>query len=83
MDMPNETVSNLWSSGSTEWSGQKVFLLIAAVTFWGGLGSLLDSFLGGFLQASVVDARTGKVIEGIGGKKVTDYHYRLLTDGAY
>lgn len=50
------------------WSEQAAFVL--AVTVWGGLGSLLDSVLGGFLQESVVDARTGKVVEGIGGKKV-------------
>ncbi|GLA34962.1 hypothetical protein AnigIFM63309_009147 [Aspergillus niger] len=43
---------------------------ILAVTMWGGLGSVLDSVLGGLLQASVVDKRTGKVIEGAGGQKV-------------
>ena len=40
------------------------------VTIWGALGSVLDSVLGGLLQASVVDKRTGKVVEGSGGKKV-------------
>lgn len=43
---------------------------ILAVTGWGALGSVLDSVLGGLLQASVVDKRTGKVVEGTGGKKV-------------
>ncbi|PLB51075.1 hypothetical protein P170DRAFT_436147 [Aspergillus steynii IBT 23096] len=43
---------------------------ILGFTAWGTLGSLLDSFLGGILQASVVDKRTGKVVEGTGGKKV-------------
>jgi hypothetical protein len=43
---------------------------VEAVTIWGGLGSLLDSLLGGWLQASVVDRRTGKVVEGSGGRKV-------------
>lgn len=43
---------------------------VGAVTTWGGLGSLLDSLLGGWLQASVVDTRTGKVVEGKGGRKV-------------
>lgn len=43
---------------------------VLGFTAWGTLGSLLDSFLGGMLQASVVDKRTGKVVEGTGGKKV-------------
>ena len=43
---------------------------IAFVTLWGGLGSLVDSALGGWLQASVVDVRSGKVVEGVGGKRV-------------
>ncbi|KAH8676895.1 integral membrane protein DUF92-domain-containing protein [Tricladium varicosporioides] len=41
-----------------------------ALTLWGALGSLLDSFLGGWLQQSVVDTRTGRVVEGDGGKRV-------------
>ncbi|CZS87934.1 probable transmembrane protein 19 [Rhynchosporium graminicola] len=41
-----------------------------AMAIWGGLGSVLDSFLGGWLQQSVVDTRTGRVVEGDGGKKV-------------
>jgi uncharacterized membrane protein len=40
------------------------------MTIWGALGSLLDSFLGGWLQQSVVDTRTGKIVEGEGGKTV-------------
>ena len=46
-------------------------LWVFLVTIWGGLGSLVDSLLGGWFQASVVDARTGKVVEGEGGKKVS------------
>lgn len=42
-----------------------------AMTFWGLLGSVLDSVLGGLLQASVVDKRSGKVVEGSGGRKVS------------
>ena len=45
-------------------------LWILAMTAWGALGSVLDSVLGGLLQASVVDKRSGKVVEGTGGKKV-------------
>jgi hypothetical protein len=61
---------------------------VLAITIWGGLGSVLDSALGGWLQASVVDTRTGKIIEGVGGKKVSLIstlrqwsltHYRCLS----
>ena len=41
-----------------------------AMALWGALGSVLDSLLGGWLQQSVVDTRTGRVVEGDGGKKV-------------
>jgi uncharacterized membrane protein len=41
-----------------------------AMTLWGTLGSVLDSLLGGWLQQSVVDTRTGRVVEGEGGKRV-------------
>jgi len=41
-----------------------------AMTLWGGLGSVLDSLLGGWLQQSVVDTRTGRIVEGEGGKRV-------------
>ncbi|GAB1193780.1 hypothetical protein APSETT444_003008 [Aspergillus pseudonomiae] len=52
-----------------------------AFTGWGTLGSVLDSVLGGLLQASVVDKRTGKVVEGEGGKKVL-VHPHLRAGGA-
>jgi len=52
------------------WSSKEKVLLLLCITIWGGLGSLLDSALGGWFQASVVDTRTGKVVEGSGGKKV-------------
>jgi uncharacterized membrane protein len=41
-----------------------------AMTLWGALGSVLDSLLGGWLQQSVVDTRTGRIVEGEGGKRV-------------
>ena len=56
--------------GGIGWGVQEKLFWTAAITIWGGLGSVLDSFLGGWLQASVVDSRTGKVIEGTGGAKV-------------
>ena len=56
---------------SSGWGLQEKAALVIAITVWGGLGSVLDSALGGWFQASVVDARTGKVIEGTGGKKVS------------
>lgn len=58
--------------GGSGWSLREKTAWVIAVTAWGGLGSLLDSALGGWFQASVVDARTGKVIEGTGGKKVSN-----------
>jgi uncharacterized membrane protein len=52
------------------WTYADKLLLVAAMTVWGGLGSLLDSILGGLLQASVVDAKSGRVVEGEGGLRV-------------
>ena len=43
---------------------------VLAVAVWGTLGSLLDSLLGALFQASVVETRTGKIVEGEGGGKV-------------
>ena len=59
--------------GGSGWGWQEKILLLFCITAWGGLGSLLDSALGGFFQASVIDTRTGKVVEGSGGKKVSQY----------
>ncbi|KAL8809460.1 MAG: hypothetical protein Q9223_006949 [Gallowayella weberi] len=56
--------------GGSGWGLQEKAAWIMAVSVWGGLGSLLDSALGGWFQESVVDARSGKIIEGNGGKKV-------------
>lgn len=59
-----------FSDGRDGWRWQEKFGLILAITLWGGMGSLLDSALGGWFQASVVDTRTGKIVEGTGGGKV-------------
>ena len=66
--------------GGNGWGWQEKVFWVIAVTVWGGLGSLLDSALGGWLQASVVDGRTGKVVEGTGGKKVSPLWF-LTSDG--
>lgn len=58
------------TSLGTGWGWKEKGLWVLLVTGWGGLGSLLDSLLGGLLQASVVDKRSGKVVEGTGGQKV-------------
>lgn len=58
---------------------------MGALTVWGALGSVLDSLLGGWFQASVVDSHSGRVIEGEGGGKVlvssgsgvNTLHYKL------
>ena len=59
--------------GGYGWGLQEKVYWVIAVTVWGGLGSVLDSALGGWFQASVIDSRSGKVIEGTGGKKVSIY----------
>jgi uncharacterized membrane protein len=58
-----------------------------AMTLWGALGSVLDSLLGGWLQQSVVDTRTGRIVEGEGGKRVlvskkgvNSMHYKKRAD---
>jgi len=61
--------------GGNAWGQEEIALWVVTVTIWGLLGSLLDSFLGGWLQASVVDSRTGKVIEGNGGQQVRSYRF--------
>lgn len=52
------------------WTYTSIALFVAAITIWGTLGALVDSLLGAWCQASVVEARTGKVVEGEGGAKV-------------
>ena len=59
--------------GGSGWGFWEKVAWVLAVSLWGGLGSLLDSALGGWFQASVVDVRSGKVIEGTGGVKVGFY----------
>ena len=66
------------------WGLDDKILWVLAITIWGLLGSVLDSFLGAVLQASVVDKRTGKIVEGTGGIKVltrTLTSYGVKVDG--
>ncbi|OTB02424.1 hypothetical protein M426DRAFT_24750 [Hypoxylon sp. CI-4A] len=53
--------------GGQNWTlGQKA-TFAWGLSLWGALGSLLDSFLGGWFQRSVRDVRSGKIVEGEGG----------------
>lgn len=56
--------------GGFGWGLKEKALLFAVLTIWGSLGSVLDSVLGGLFQATVKDVRTGRVIEGDGGRTV-------------
>ncbi|KAI0974076.1 integral membrane protein DUF92 [Xylaria arbuscula] len=57
-------------AGGRSWSTSEKIIFAAGMTIWGTLGSVLDSFLGGWLQRSVRDVRTGKIVEGEGGVRV-------------
>ncbi|KKF97209.1 Transmembrane protein 19 [Ceratocystis platani] len=52
------------------WTFRSRGLFMWGLSFWGVLGSLVDSLLGAVFQRTVADARTGKVIEGEGGVRV-------------
>ena len=52
------------------WAFLQRLRFVFIMTLWGALGSILDSFLGGWFQPSVVDTRSGKIVEGRGGEHV-------------
>ncbi|OBT69306.1 hypothetical protein VE03_01836 [Pseudogymnoascus sp. 23342-1-I1] len=62
------TLSSL--EGGAGWGWEEKKYLAIYLTIWGTLGSVLDSVLGGLFQQSVKDTRTGRIVEGEGGKKV-------------
>lgn len=62
------TLSSL--QGGAGWGWEEKKYLAIYLTIWGALGSVLDSVLGGLFQQSVKDTRTGRIVEGEGGKKV-------------
>ncbi|RKF64219.1 Transmembrane protein 19 [Erysiphe neolycopersici] len=75
--------------GSRTWTFSDKLRFSIAMIIWGAMGSVVDSFLGGWLQQSVIDTRSGKIVEGNGGKKVIveilKYNVleeRLLRDGS-
>ncbi|KJZ78289.1 hypothetical protein HIM_02327 [Hirsutella minnesotensis 3608] len=56
--------------GGIPWTTEQGRKFLGFLVVWGALGSLLDSFLGGLLQRSVRDVRSGKIVEGEGGSRV-------------
>ncbi|PFH57900.1 hypothetical protein XA68_14436 [Ophiocordyceps unilateralis] len=56
--------------GGVPWTVGQRRVLMSFLIVWGALGSLLDSFLGGLLQRSVRDVRSGRIVEGEGGNRV-------------
>ncbi|RCI13041.1 hypothetical protein L249_0993 [Ophiocordyceps polyrhachis-furcata BCC 54312] len=56
--------------GGVPWTVGQRRILMGFLIVWGALGSLLDSVLGGLLQRSVRDVRSGKIVEGEGGNRV-------------
>lgn len=56
--------------GAPAWTEAQSRAFVLGMTAWGALGSVLDSLLGGLLQRSVRDVRTGKIVEGEGGERV-------------
>lgn len=53
-----------------EWDAAQKLRFAGFITGAGTFGTLLDSVLGALLQESVIDVRTGKIVEAPGGGKV-------------
>lgn len=67
---PGDASTKSGFEGGTAWGWREKASWIVAIAICGTLGSVVDSILGGLFQASVVDKRTGKIVEGAGGRKV-------------
>lgn len=55
--------------GGPEFSSTYRTYLTIAISLWGVVGSIFDSWLGAMFQRTVRDARTGKIVEGAGGSR--------------
>jgi uncharacterized membrane protein len=82
----SDGILRLGLQGGITWGLRERQVFAWGMMIWGALGSVLDSLLGGWFQQSVVDVRTGKVVEGEGGKKVLvgsgkeTMHYKKRAD---
>lgn len=55
--------------GGQPWTMEQRRIFMACLVFSGFCGTLLDSVLGGLFQRSVRDVRSGKIVEGDGGRR--------------
>ncbi|KAI0152924.1 integral membrane protein DUF92-domain-containing protein [Xylariaceae sp. FL1272] len=69
MPLCNADMSQMIGGGQP-WKQDEKIKFAVGLTLWGALGSVLDSFLGGWFQSSVKDVRSGKIVEGEGGVRV-------------
>lgn len=56
-------------AGSKPWTMEQRRVFMAILVGWGFAGTILDSILGGLFQRSVKDSRSGKIVEGDGGRR--------------